>query len=117
MHALRANPRWRASSPWGVVGKHFCHQTMTGVNVHFKDRWLNPFLASGPSQTCIDEFNEDNFDHSGLGFFGGGYIYSNVRQADRSAIAAGTPAWGSKWGVIFTSFLVIGFALFLFEIA
>src|SRR5215813_13644370 len=62
----------------GIVGKNFCHQTMSGVNVHFKDRWLNPFLAAGSSQTCIDEFNEDNFDHGGLGFFGGGYIYSNV---------------------------------------
>jgi gluconate 2-dehydrogenase alpha chain len=31
-----------------------------------------PVLASGASQTVIDEFNGDNFDHSGLGFFGGG---------------------------------------------
>jgi hypothetical protein len=70
----------------GVVGKNFCHQTMSGVNVHFKDCWLNPFLASGSSQTCIDEFNEDNFDHGGLGFFGGGYVYSNVTTGRRSAI-------------------------------
>src|SRR5436190_17591740 len=62
----------------GVVGKNFCHQTMSGTRVFFKDRWINPFLASGASQTVIDEFNGDNFDHSGLGFFGGGYIYANV---------------------------------------
>src|SRR5262249_21656493 len=84
----------------GVVGKNFCHQTMSGVNVHFKDRWLNPFLAAGASQTCIDEFNEDNLDHGGLGFFGGGYIYSNVTSGRPNTKRLGpprTPIWGSKW--------------------
>lgn len=52
----------------GVVGKNFCLQTMSSVNVFFTNRWLNPYLAAGASQTCIDEFNEDNFDHTGLGY-------------------------------------------------
>src|SRR4029077_8316133 len=39
----------------GVVGKNFCYQTNTGVNVFFKDRWINPFLASGSTGTVIDE--------------------------------------------------------------
>jgi gluconate 2-dehydrogenase alpha chain len=84
----------------GVVGKNFCHQTMFGTNVYFKNRWLNPFLAAGASQTVIDEFNEDNFDHSGLGFFGGGYIYANVtngRPIATRPLPPGTPLWGSKW--------------------
>ena len=84
----------------GVVGKNFCHQTMSGTRVFFKDRWINPFLASGASQTVIDEFNGDNFDHSGLGFFGGGYIYANVtngRPITSRAVPPGTPKWGSTW--------------------
>jgi gluconate 2-dehydrogenase alpha chain len=84
----------------GVVGKNFCHQTMFGTNVYFKHRWINPFLASGASQTVIDEFNGDNFDHSGLGFLGGGYIYANVtngRPIATRALPYGTPSWGSKW--------------------
>lgn len=84
----------------GVVGKNFCHQTMSGVTAFFKDRWLNPFLAAGSSQTCIDEFNEDNFDHSGLGFFGGGYIYANVtngRPIATRPVPPGTPLWGTRW--------------------
>jgi gluconate 2-dehydrogenase alpha chain len=84
----------------GVVGKNFCHQTMFGTNVYFKDRWTNPFLASGASQTVIDDLNGDNFDHSGLGFFGGGYIYANVtngRPIATHPVPPGTPAWGSKW--------------------
>ena len=81
----------------GVVGKNFCHQTMSGTRVFFKDRWINPFLASGASQTVIDEFNGDNFDHSGLGFLGGGYIYANVtngRPITSRAVPPGTPKWG-----------------------
>src|SRR5215470_1107091 len=84
----------------GLVGKNFCHQTMSGTRVFFKDRWINPFLASGASQTVIDEFNGDNFDHSGLGFFGGGYIYANVtngRPITSRAVPPGTPKWGSTW--------------------
>ena len=90
------DPRTRT----GVVGKNFCHQTMSGVSVFFKDRWINPFMASGASQIVVDEFNVDNFDHSGLGFFGGGYIYANVSNGRPIAsrhLPPGTPAWGTKW--------------------
>jgi gluconate 2-dehydrogenase alpha chain len=84
----------------GVVGKNFCHQTMSGVNVFFQDRWINPFLATGSSQNVIDEWNNDNFDHSNLGFHGGGYIYSNVtngRPIATRLLPPGTPRWGSAW--------------------
>lgn len=84
----------------GVVGKNFCHQTMSGINVFFKDRWINPFMASGASQVVVDEFNEDNFDHSGLGFLGGGYIYANVtngRPIGSRLLPPGTPRWGTQW--------------------
>ncbi|HRI81794.1 MAG TPA: GMC family oxidoreductase N-terminal domain-containing protein, partial [Opitutaceae bacterium] len=58
----------------GVVGRNFCFQANSGVPLFFRDRWLNPFLAAGASTTVIDEFNDDNFDHTCLGFLGGGYI-------------------------------------------
>jgi gluconate 2-dehydrogenase alpha chain len=84
----------------GVVGRNFAHQTMGTVNVFFKDRWINPFLASGASQTVIDEWNNDNFDHSGLGFFGGGHIFNNLtngRPILSRYLPSGTPAWGTAW--------------------
>lgn len=84
----------------GVVGKNFCFQVMSSVQVFFKDRWINPFIATGSSQTVVDEFNGDNFDHTNLGFFGGGYIYSNVshgRPINARIVPAGTPRWGSAW--------------------
>jgi gluconate 2-dehydrogenase alpha chain len=84
----------------GVVGKNFCYQVMSAVPVFFRDRWINPFMASGASQMVVDEFNGDNFDHAKLGFFGGGYIYSNVtngRPITTRLLPAGTPRWGSAW--------------------
>jgi gluconate 2-dehydrogenase alpha chain len=84
----------------GVVGRNFCHQTMSGVNVFFPNRWINPFLAAGASQNVVDEWNNDNFDHAGLGFHGGGYIYSNVtngRPIETRLVPPGTPRWGSAW--------------------
>jgi len=34
-------------------------------------------MGSGANGYCIDEFNSDDFDHSQLGFFGGGNIACN----------------------------------------
>jgi gluconate 2-dehydrogenase alpha chain len=84
----------------GVLGRNFCYQTFSGVNVFLKDRWINPFLASGASWTVLDEFNNDNFDHSGLGFLGGGNIgtaLSGGRPIGARRVPPGTPAWGSAW--------------------
>ena len=84
----------------GVVGRNFCYQVMSHTPAFYKDRWINPFLAGGASQTVIDEFNGDNFDHAGLGFLGGGYIYANVtngRPITSRLVPAGTPRWGTKW--------------------
>jgi gluconate 2-dehydrogenase alpha chain len=84
----------------GVVGRNFCHQTTSGANVFFKDRWINPFLAAGASQNVVDEWNNDNFDHTSLGFFGGSHIFSNTtngRPISTRPLPPGTPRWGSAW--------------------
>jgi gluconate 2-dehydrogenase alpha chain len=84
----------------GVVGKNFCYQTGSGVNIFFKDRWINPFLAAGSSGTVIDEFNNDNFDHSALPFLGGASIAANLsngRPIRARLTPPGTPRWGTAW--------------------
>jgi gluconate 2-dehydrogenase alpha chain len=48
----------------------------------------------------IDDFNNDNFDHSGLGFFGGGSIRVTPIGAapiNSRPVPPGTPKWGSDW--------------------
>jgi gluconate 2-dehydrogenase alpha chain len=84
----------------GVVGKNFCYQAGAGISVFFKDRWINPFMSSGSTATIIDEFNNDNFDHAGLGFLGGGYISGGVlsgRPIGHHPVPPGTPRWGTRW--------------------
>ncbi|WP_394823328.1 GMC family oxidoreductase [Pendulispora albinea] len=84
----------------GVVGKNFCYQTTSSVSLFFKDRWINPFFNSGSTATTIDEFNNDNFDHTGLGFFGGAVISAAVfsgRPIGARRVPPGTPRWGTKW--------------------
>ena len=84
----------------GGVGRNFCYQANSGLAVFMRDRWINPFLAAGCTGTIIDEFNDDNFDHSGLGFLGGGYIGVNVssgRPINTRRLLPGTPRWGSAW--------------------
>ena len=60
----------------GQIGRNFAYQTIsTAIGFFDKDKYnFNPFIASGAIGMCIDEFNGDNFDHSQLGFVGGGYI-------------------------------------------
>jgi gluconate 2-dehydrogenase alpha chain len=84
----------------GVVGKNFCYQTNSGVNLFMKDHWFNPFLATGSTQIYMDEFNNDNFDHGGLGFLGGGGIGAsmfNGRPITARRVPPGTPQWGTEW--------------------
>lgn len=92
--------RYDPTTGEGVVGKNFCFQANSGINLFFRDRWINPFLAAGCTGTIIDEFNDDNFDHAGLGFLGGGYIGVNVtsgRPIVSRRLPPGTPLWGSRW--------------------
>jgi gluconate 2-dehydrogenase alpha chain len=83
----------------GVVGKNYCHQTTSGV-LMFVDDEINPFIGTGTSPAAIDDFQGDNFDHGGLGFFGGGFIapaVSGGRPIQVRALPPGTPRWGSAW--------------------
>ena len=84
----------------GLVGKNYAYQTMSSVNVFFDDKIINPFIGAGALATVVDDFNGDNFDHSGLGFIGGAYIAGMVtggRPIEMMYTPKGTPAWGLEW--------------------
>ena len=85
----------------GAVGRNYCYQISgNGVTVFFESKEINPFMASGAHGTNIDDFNGDNFDHSGLGFFGGAWISagtSNGRPILTRPVPPGTPRWGQNW--------------------
>jgi gluconate 2-dehydrogenase alpha chain len=86
----------------GAIGKNYCYQVSgNAVTVFFEDKEVNPFMAAGASHGMnIDDFNGDNFDHGGLGFFGGAWIScggSNGRPIQYRPVPAGTPRWGKDW--------------------
>jgi gluconate 2-dehydrogenase alpha chain len=86
----------------GVIGRNFTHQTMSSVDGFFdKSKFnFNPFIASGAIGMVIDEFNGDNFDHSPLGFVGGGYLaygQTNGRPITTTPTPPDTPKWGAQW--------------------
>jgi gluconate 2-dehydrogenase alpha chain len=84
----------------GTTGRNYAYQTANSVTLFFDDKNFNPFIGAGAVGMGIDEFNNDNFDHSGLGFFGGGSV--RVTPIGAAPIGyrptpPGTPRWGSEW--------------------
>lgn len=84
----------------GTVGKNYCYQVVGNVQVFFENEEINPFMASGANGMNIDDFNGDNFDHAGLGFFGGALIFAGPahgRPIMGRLTPPGTPRWGRAW--------------------
>src|SRR5882672_10500657 len=84
----------------GVVGKNYCYQFEAGGEAFFEGREFNPFMGAPGMATAIDDFNGENFDHSGLGFFGGGYIACTNAGAPPiggRVLPRGEPRWGAGW--------------------
>lgn len=85
----------------GVVGRNYAYQTMSTIRVFFDGKHrFNPFMGAGALGMVADDFNGDNFDHSGLGFVGGGYIaltQTNGRPIETTPIPAATTTWGAEY--------------------
>lgn len=84
----------------GVVGKNYTYQVMSGVDLFFEDEFTNEYIGAGALGMVVDDYNGDNFDHSGLGFIGGAYIASwttNARPIESHPVPEGTPEWGAEW--------------------
>jgi gluconate 2-dehydrogenase alpha chain len=84
----------------GVVGSNYAYQFEAGAQAFFEDKHMNSYMGSAATGMCIDDFNGENFDHSGLGFFGGGYFSCNTPSAPPISgrmVPHGTPQWGSEW--------------------
>jgi gluconate 2-dehydrogenase alpha chain len=84
----------------GVVGKNYAYQFEAGGGAFFENREMNPYWGNAGMSMCIDDFNGENFDHGGLGFFGGGYLSGTCGGAppiSGRGVPHGTPSWGSEW--------------------
>jgi len=89
------------SNNHGQVGRHyFSHHMGAAVTALFP--WnLNTWYGLPAQGVAVDDWADDNFDHAGVDFIGGGNLWS---MSDHRPIAAAgmstfgrAPAWGSAW--------------------
>jgi gluconate 2-dehydrogenase alpha chain len=87
----------------GAVGKNYAYQTGGGgATVWLNNAQYKRYMGSGANAVAIDDFNADNFDHSGLGFIGGGSVsvgQSGARPIQSLSVPPGVPAFGRDWKV------------------
>jgi gluconate 2-dehydrogenase alpha chain len=84
----------------GVIGRNYCYQITSSVNVFYDDKLINPFIGAGALGMIVDDYNGDNFDHGGKGFIGGGYIgvvNTGARPIESHPVPDKTSAWGAQW--------------------
>jgi gluconate 2-dehydrogenase alpha chain len=89
------------SNTRGQVGRHyFSHFQSATVSALFPFN-LNNWYGLPAQGAAVDNWADDNFDHAGLDFIGGGnlWIYSDRRpiQAANMNTFDKAPAWGSAW--------------------
>ena len=88
------------STGHGQVGRNYAYQITSSVDLFWDDKLMNPFIGAGAQGQVVDDFNGDNFDHSGLNFIGGGAIWmltTNGRPIQTHPTPDGTPKWGAEW--------------------
>jgi gluconate 2-dehydrogenase alpha chain len=89
------------SNNHGQVGRHyFSHNQQAGVTALFP-RNLNTWYGLPAQGMGVDDFADDNFDHGGLDFIGGGnlWVYSDRRPIVAASMNTfgKAPTWGSAW--------------------
>jgi gluconate 2-dehydrogenase alpha chain len=89
------------SNNGGQVGKHyFSHNTASTVTALFPFD-INNWYGLPAQGIAVDNWADDNFDHSGLDFIGGGnlWVYSDRRPIGAASMTTfgKAPRWGSAW--------------------
>ena len=85
----------------GVVGRNYAYQTGGGgATGWFTGKKFKRYMGSGALSYGLDDFNADNFDHSALGFIGGGSVsvgQGGARPIQSLSVPTGVPSFGRDW--------------------
>ena len=100
MSTSKAFPKGLANNH-GQVGRHYMsHATGASVTALFPFN-LNCWYGLPAQGVAVDDWADDNFDHAGLDFIGGGnlWVYSDRRPigAANMNTFGRTPSWGPQW--------------------
>jgi gluconate 2-dehydrogenase alpha chain len=90
------------SNNHGQVGKHYIAHGLgsAGATGWFPGKRLNRYSGSLGQFTAFDDLDADNFDHTGLGFIGGGMCSATMEGkpiGTANATPPSVPRWGSGW--------------------
>jgi gluconate 2-dehydrogenase alpha chain len=85
----------------GQVGRHYFTHNHAGAVLALFPRKLNRWYGLPAQGVAVDDFADDNFDHSALDFIGGGnlWVYSDQRPIAAASMPTfgRAPRWGSQW--------------------
>jgi gluconate 2-dehydrogenase alpha chain len=91
------------SNNHGQVGRHyFSHNQGAAVAALFPFD-LNNWYGAPAQGVAVDDWADDNFDHAGLDFIGGGNMWVFTERRPIASVLAlggwlsGRPTWGSAW--------------------
>jgi len=91
------------SNNHGQVGRHyFSHNIGAAVSALLPFN-LNTWYGTPAQGVAVDDWADDNFDHSALDFIGGGNLYSYTERRPIGSVnnlgnwLQGRPNWGSSW--------------------
>ena len=89
------------SNNHGQVGRHyFSHNTLSSVTALFPAN-LNNWYGLPAQGVAVDNWADDNYDHTNLDFIGGGnlWVFSDRRPISAATMSTfgKTRSWGSGW--------------------
>jgi gluconate 2-dehydrogenase alpha chain len=88
----------------GQVGRHFmAHAGPTTFGLF--PMTLNRWNGQGSQALHVDDWEADNFDHTGLGFIGGGSIDGRSEQKPIGLVRGGVPPRIAQWGTAWKQWL------------
>src|SRR5436190_160632 len=102
----------RLANSSGPLGKHLMAHMMPNVYALFDDRHVNNYMGPSAQKHTIDDFNADNFDHSGAGFIRGSQISvgtGNLQGGPISHTTTASPPGTPRWGAAYRDYLAKSF--------
>lgn len=91
----------------GYVGRNILAHGDVRAMAAFDDYIINGFIGPGSAAMRIDDFNGNNFDHTGLGFIRGGTIGTSGDGTPATrfdVLPPNVPAWGEEFKKYYTRY-------------
>src|SRR6266853_1261434 len=89
------------SNRHGQVGRHYFGHWQTGQVMALFPFDLNVWYGTPAQGTAVDDWADDNYDHSGLGFVGGSSLHAYHEMHPIQSAGMNTfgmaPGWGTRW--------------------